>query len=110
MIRPVDRQYCRDLAATLSYKLQWTVYEANEPDLWNQVSTAVSNHLNGEWRQGSIDGMTEDRAYYVRCGRDTMTLDDITRGRLIVDAGAAFGDPPEFITFQVVLQVRPGEP
>lgn len=40
-------------------------------------------------------------AYFVRCGRDTMTQDDIDHGRLIVLVGFAPVRPAEFVIFRI---------
>ncbi len=40
-------------------------------------------------------------AYFARCGRDTMTQDDIDSGRLNLTAGFAPLKPAEFMIIQI---------
>lgn len=79
---------------------------SGEP-LWRSVRSAVNRLLTTEWQQGLIEGATRDDAFYVRCGRETMTAEDIATGRVIVDIGISVGAPRSIYTIQLVLRARP---
>jgi uncharacterized protein len=89
------------LHRTLDRGLRWTVFEPNDEGLWARVRLAVEAFLRAQWRAGAFPGSTEDRAYYVRCDRTTMTQDDIENGRLICFVGIAPLKPAEFVTFRI---------
>jgi hypothetical protein len=40
------------------------------------VTEAIREFLRGQWRYGALLGRTEDKAFYVRWGRTTMTQDE----------------------------------
>ncbi|WP_323190533.1 phage tail sheath family protein [Halostella sp. PRR32] len=80
---------------------QWAVFEPNDVDLWARVTQSVENFLTTVWRDGGLQGSTADEAFYVRCGEETMTQDDIDNGRLIVEIGVAPVKPAEFVIFRI---------
>jgi uncharacterized protein len=47
------RRYTIFLEASIRRGLQWTVFEPNGEQLWNNVSSAVSNFLVDQWRSGA---------------------------------------------------------
>ena len=53
------------------------------------------------WRSGALVGQTEDQAFYVNIGRDTMSQNDILNGRLICEIGVAPSRPAEFVIFRI---------
>jgi phage tail sheath protein FI len=80
---------------------QWAVFEPNDADLWARVRQSVENFLTTLWREGGLQGQTAEEAFYVRCGEETMTQDDIDNGRLIVEIGVAPVKPAEFVVFRI---------
>jgi len=79
---------------------QWVVFEPNDENTWARVRQVVSDFLTLVWRSGALFGATEDQAFFVRCGPDTMTPADIDAGRLIVEVGIAPVKPAEFVIFR----------
>jgi hypothetical protein len=61
----------------------------------------VENVLYATWRRGAFPVNRPKDAFFVRCGPDTMTQDDIDRGRLIVLIGIAPIKPAEFVVFRI---------
>ncbi|ELZ04082.1 phage tail sheath protein FI [Natrialba chahannaoensis JCM 10990] len=80
---------------------QWSVFEPNDKDLWARIRQSAENFLTTVWREGGLQGSTADEAFYVRCGEETMTQDDIDNGRLIVEIGVAPVKPAEFVIFRI---------
>jgi phage tail sheath protein FI len=78
---------------------QWAV--PNDEPPWMRVRQAISDFLTGVWRSGALQGRTADEAFFVRCGRDTMTQDDIVNGRLICEIGVAPVRPAEFVIIRI---------
>lgn len=84
------------LERSLHRGLQWAVFEPNDESLWAEVRPIVGRFLDAIWRQGAFAGRTADEAYIVRCGRDTMTQEDVEGGHLNVLVGFAPARPAEF--------------
>ncbi len=80
---------------------QWVVFEPNEEATWSRLRAQCENFLLTQWRAGAFVGTTADDAFFVKCGRDTMTQDDIDQGRLIVLVGVAPLRPAEFVVFRI---------
>ena len=80
---------------------QWAVFEPNDRDTWARVRQSVSNFLETAWRNGALMGTSPDEAFFVKCGEETMTQDDIDNGRLICEIGIAPVKPAEFVIFRI---------
>ena len=80
---------------------QWVVFEPNDETTWARVRQVVSNFLVTVWRSGALQGSTEEQAFFVRCGPDTMVQADIDAGRLICEVGIAPVKPAEFVIFRI---------
>jgi len=59
--------------------------------------------MNQLFRAGAFQGATSREAYFVKCGRETMTQTDLNGGRLRLSVGLAVVKPAEFITLRIVL-------
>jgi len=95
------RRYFLFLEASLDRGTQWAVFEPNGERLWERVRASVDAFLLGQWPQGALAGITADEAWFVRCGRDTMTQDDLDAGRLVFVVGVAPVRPAEFVIIRI---------
>ncbi len=74
------------------------VFEPNDANTWVRVQAMIENFLNTLWRQGALQGIKPEHAYYVAVGLGkTMTALDILEGRMIIEIGMAAVRPAEFI-------------
>ena len=74
------------------------VFDANDANTWVKVQGMIENFLTTLWRQGALQGVKPEHAFYVAVGLGkTMTALDILEGRLIVEVGIAAVRPAEFI-------------
>lgn len=89
------------LEASLDQGTQWAVFEPNDQTLWNRLIQSVSAFLTTIWQQGGLMGATADQAFFVKCGLDTMSSDDIENGRLIMLVGVAPVFPAEFVIIRI---------
>jgi phage tail sheath protein FI len=89
------------LEASLDQGLQWAVFEPNDQRLWGQLIQSVSAFLTTIWRQGGLMGAKPEEAFFVKCGYDTMSQDDIDNGRLIILVGVAPVFPAEFVIVRI---------
>ena len=86
---------------------QWVVFEPNDEPLWAQIHLTVRAFMHSLFRQGAFPGNTDNEAYLVHCGRDTMTQDDIDHG--IVNIMVAFAPvrPSEFVMIRIQQRAAP---
>jgi phage tail sheath protein FI len=89
------------IEASLDQGTQWAVFEPNDQKLWNRLIQAVSSFLTTVWREGGFMGSKAEEAFFVNCGRDTMSNDDIDNGRLIMLVGVAPVYPAEFVIIRI---------
>jgi phage tail sheath protein FI len=74
------------------------VFEPNDANTWVRVQAMIENFLTVLWRQGALQGVKPEHAFYVAVGLGkTMTPLDILEGRMIVEIGMATVRPAEFI-------------
>jgi hypothetical protein len=74
------------------------VFEPNDANTWVRVQAMIENFLTTLWRQGALQGVKPEHAFYVAVGLNkTMTALDILEGRMIVEIGMAAVRPAEFI-------------
>jgi uncharacterized protein len=74
------------------------VFEPNDANTWLKVQGMIENFLMTLWRQGALQGVKPEQAFYVAVGLGkTMTALDILEGRMIVEIGMAAVRPAEFI-------------
>jgi phage tail sheath protein FI len=76
---------------------KWAAFEPNQEPLWAQLRASVGNFMHDLFRQGAFPGVRPDEAYFVRCGAETMSQDDIDRGTVNIRVGFAPRKPAEFV-------------
>ncbi|MFE6256698.1 phage tail sheath family protein [Agromyces sp. NPDC057865] len=81
--------------------LQWTQFEPNDGALWRDVRASIGTFLHDLFRAGAFHGNSPDRAYFVKCDRETITREDLDRGELTVVVGFAPIRPAEFIVLRI---------
>ncbi len=89
------------LEETIKSQTNWAVFEPNDEMLWARVGRTIRAFLRDMWRSGALVGNTEDQAFFVNIGRDTMSASDILNGRLICEIGVAPSRPAEFVIFRI---------
>lgn len=89
------------LEESIKSQTNWAVFEPNDEMLWARVGRTIRAFLRDMWRSGALVGTTEDQAFYVNIGRDTMSQSDILNGRLICEIGVAPSRPAEFVIFRI---------
>jgi phage tail sheath protein FI len=89
------------IEASLDQGTQWAVFEPNSYALWARLTQSVSAFLTTIWRQGGLMGAKAQEAFFVKCGPDTMSQDDIENGRLIMLVGVAPVFPAEFVIIRI---------
>ena len=87
--------------------IQWVSSKPNDANLWTQIETQISNYLTGLWRDGALVGTKPEHAFFVKCGLNkTMTAQDISQGKLIIQIGLSMVRPAEFTVMSIEKRVN----
>jgi len=86
--------------------LAWAVFEPNAEPLWARIRLAVSSFMNQLFRAGAFQAARSAEAYFVKCGRETVTQGDIEAGRVNVAIGFAPFKPAEFVNLTIQLSIH----
>ena len=82
-------------------RIQWAISELNNEQLWNQIRSDVSIFMDDLFKQGIFKGSNSDEAYFVKCGRETITQEDIDNGIMNIMVGFAPLKPAEFVIIRI---------
>jgi uncharacterized protein len=80
---------------------QWAALEPNDEPLWAKLRASAENFMLGLFRQGALQGATPDKAFFVKCGRDTTSGADIEAGIVSIVIGFAPLKPAEFVVIDI---------
>lgn len=94
------RRFTLFLEESLYRGTQWVVFEPNDEPLWAQIRLNVGAFMQNLFRQGAFQGRSPREAYFVRCGSDTTTQNDINRGIVNIEVGFAPLKPAEFVVIK----------
>lgn len=89
------------LEESIKANTSWVVFEPNDTALWLRVKRTIEVFLSGMWKNGAFAGGSEDEAFFVDIGQNTMSRDDIDNGRLVCVIGVAPVKPAEFVVFRL---------
>ena len=89
------------LEESIKANTNWVVFEPNDTTLWLRVKRTIEVFLSGMWKNGAFAGGSEDEAFFVDIGPNTMSRDDIDNGRLVCVIGVAPVKPAEFVVFRL---------
>jgi len=85
--------------------LKWAVFEPNAEPLWAKIRMTVGDFMLTLFRNGALQGSKPEQAYFVKCGRETMTQSDIDIGICNVLVGFAPMKPAEFVVIKIQLML-----
>lgn len=95
------RRFVLFVEESINRGTQWAVFEPDGPQLWTQISASVEAFLQALWRQGALQGTKPAEAYFVKCGADTTTQNDINNGVMNIVVGLALIKPAEFVIIRI---------
>jgi phage tail sheath protein FI len=97
------RRFCIMVEESIKKATMQFVFEPNDANTWVKVQGMIENFLTTQWRQGALQGVKPEDAFYVSVGLGkTMTADDVLEGRMIVQVGLCPVRPAEFIVLQFI--------
>jgi len=83
------------------------VFEPNDEPLWAKIRRSVAVFMTALFRQGAFQGVTADRAWFVKCDRETTTQADIDGGVVNIVVGFAPLKPAEFVILTIAQMAGP---
>jgi hypothetical protein len=79
--------------------------DPNDKATWDRVQIRIAQFLISKWRDGTLVGMQQDEAFFIRIGTTTMTQSEIASGKLIALVSIAMKKPSEFETIRIETQL-----
>jgi len=96
----VRRTFCY-IEDSIYRGMQDFVFAENNEETWIKVRAMINAFLNKLWKAGGLFGATPEAAYVVTAGvPDTMSVDDMLNGFMIVYIKVAVARPAEFIVLR----------
>jgi phage tail sheath protein FI len=80
---------------------QWTVFEPNDEPLWERIRIVIGHFMMNLFKDGALQGSKPEDAYFVKCGRDTTSQNDINQGIINILVGFALLKPAEFSLIRI---------
>jgi phage tail sheath protein FI len=96
------RRFALFLEKSVEEGTRWATFEPIGEPLWARIRLDVGEFLHALFQRGAFQGQTPSEAYFVRCGADTVTQQDIEQGIVNIQIGFAPLRPAEF----VILSIR----
>ena len=97
------RRFCIMVEESIKKATMQFVFEPNDANTWVKVQGMIENFLTTQWRQGALQGVKPEDAFYVSVGLGkTKSADDVLNGRMIVQVGLCPVRPAEFIVLQFI--------
>jgi len=89
------------LEESIKRGIRGSVFEPNNPELWQKLKRTISAFLTQQWRDGALFGETAKDAFYVRIDEALNPPDQRALGRLTVEIGVKPSYPAEFIIVRI---------
>lgn len=86
---------------SISYSIQWAVFEPNDFYLRQTLTLAISSFLQVLWQKGALVGSTPEEAFFIRCDETNNPSAVTDAGQLIIDIGVAPVSPAEFVVLRI---------
>ncbi|GJL69776.1 MAG: hypothetical protein NPIRA06_24110 [Nitrospirales bacterium] len=94
------------LELSIQQGLEWVVGEPNDEPLWTHIRQAIEIFLQSLFRQGAFQGQKAQDAYFVKCGRNTISASDQTAGIVNIMIGFAPIKPAEFMILNIQQKAK----
>ena len=95
------RRLARYIEESIHRDTHWAVFQPNSEPTWDRLRVNVEAFMNGLFRRGMLAGRTATEAFYVKCGSETMTRNEILQGLIRIEIGFAPLQAGEFIAVTI---------
>ena len=89
------------LEESIQVGLRPSVFEPNNPGLWQRLKRTITAFLTQQWRDGALFGTKVEEAFYVRIDNVLNPPDQLALGRLTIEIGVLPSYPAEFIVVRI---------
>ncbi len=97
------RRFLNVVEASVYKASRFVAFEVNEQSTWNRLKVMTENYLQTLWRAGALQGTSAEKAYFVQVGLgSTMTEQDISDGKVIIQIGLAVVRSAEFVMIKII--------
>jgi len=96
----VRRLFCM-VEESIDESMRWVLFEPNNIPLWKSIERDVTAFLIRLWRDGALQGATQQEAFFVKCDAETNPQENIDAGIVTTIIGMAPVKPAEFVVFQI---------
>lgn len=79
----------------------FAVFRPNNSDLWNQISSVLTDELATLQQAGVLKGATASEAFSVICDSTNNTANSVANGVVNITVGIALNTPGEYILIQI---------
>lgn len=79
----------------------FAVFRANNEDLWDQLSSILTDQLSAIHQAGVLRGSTPQEAFFVKCDNENNPENQVANGIVTIDIGVALNTPAEYIIIQI---------
>jgi phage tail sheath protein FI len=86
---------------SVSRGIAWAAFAPNGEALWSELRLNIGAFMQSLFRQGALQGVNAQDAWFVRCNAETNTRDDLDQGRCNVVIGFAPLKPGEFVMLRM---------
>ncbi len=93
---------------SISRGIQWAVFEPNDEALWERIRIVVNNFMIDLFKDGAFQGSKADESFFVKCGRDTTSQNEINQDIFNIVLGIAFVRPAEFTILKITQKAGTG--
>jgi Bacteriophage tail sheath protein len=93
------------LKTSIERGTQWVVFEPNDEPLWAKIRHTIETFMMQQFQRGALAGAKPEQAFFVKCGRDTMTVPEQQAGIIKIIVGFAPLKPAEFVILNFQHQV-----
>jgi phage tail sheath protein FI len=89
------------LEESIQIGIRSSVFEPNNPGLWQRLKRTITAFLTQQWRDGALFGTKVEEAFYVRIDNVLNPPDQLALGRLTIEIGVRPSYPAEFIVVRI---------
>lgn len=95
------RRFGLAVVKNILIRLQYTVFEPNNRDLWEQIVSTLSLFFLELFEQGALVGAVPEEAFFVKCDEETNPPEAVDSGQVVTLVGYAPVRPAEFILLTI---------
>jgi uncharacterized protein len=86
----------------IDLNMGWVTFEPNSLRLWVRIQRELTAYLTRLHRDGALQGVTADQAFFVKCDAENNPAEVRDAGQVVIDIGLAILAPAEFIEVRII--------